>query len=89
MSESGVVMYAADWCPYCQRARRLLTEKGVSFKEIDVEAEPRAREEMIQRSGRATVPQIFIGNIHVGGSDDLYALEAAGRLEPMLKELTS
>ncbi len=80
-----VVMYATDWCPYCARARRLLEEKGVSFEEIDVEAQPGARAEMIERSGgRSTVPQIFIGDTHVGGSDDLYVLDSSGRLDRLL-----
>lgn len=80
-----VVMYATDWCPYCARARRLLEEKGVPFEEIDVEARPGARAEMMQRSGgRSTVPQIFIGDTHVGGSDDLHALAASGGLERLL-----
>lgn len=80
-----VVMYATDWCPYCARARRLLEEKGVAFEEIDVEARPGARAEMIERSGgRSTIPQIFIGDTHVGGSDDLHALAASGGLDRLL-----
>jgi glutaredoxin 3 len=80
-----VLMYAADWCPYCASARSLLAEKGVAFEEIDVDAVPGAREEMLARSGRDTVPQIFIGGQHVGGADELQALDAAGRLDPLLK----
>ena len=79
-----VVMYTTDWCPYCARARRLLEEKGVHFEEIDIEAEADARAEMIERSGRTSVPQIFIGDTHVGGSDDLYALESSGGLDRLL-----
>jgi glutaredoxin 3 len=79
-----IVMYTTSWCPYCERARRLLASKGAAFEEIDVEAAPAKRTEMIQRSGRRTVPQIFIGDHHVGGSDDLAALEAAGKLDPLL-----
>lgn len=80
-----VVMYATSWCPYCARARQLLEEKGVSFEEIDVDARPDARAEMAQRSGgRRTVPQIFIGDTHVGGSDDLHALDASGGLDKLL-----
>jgi glutaredoxin 3 len=80
-----VIMYVTDWCPYCARARRLLEEKGVRFEEIDVEARPDARTEMIERSsGRSTVPQIFIGGTHVGGSDDLYALDSSGGLDRLL-----
>lgn len=82
MSAPKVVMYAAGWCPYCARARKLLAGKGVAFEEIDVDAT--GREEMIRRSGRSTVPQIFIGDTHVGGSDDLHALDAAGKLDTLL-----
>ena len=79
-----VVMYTTGWCPYCARARKLLESKGVGFEEFDVEAEPVKRAEMQTRSGRRTVPQIFIGDQHVGGCDDLYALEEAGKLDALL-----
>ncbi len=79
-----VVMYSSSWCGYCARARRLLKSKGVEIEEIDVDERPAAREEMIARTGRRTVPQIFIGDTHVGGSDDLLALDASGGLEPLL-----
>ena len=79
-----VTMYLTQWCPYCQRARALLASKGVDVVEIDVEAEPARRTEMTERSGRRTVPQIFIGDHHVGGCDDLHALDAAGDLDPLL-----
>jgi glutaredoxin 3 len=85
MSAPKVVMYVTDWCPYCARARSLLASKGVAAEEIDVEAVTGAREEMRARSGRDTVPQIFIGESHVGGSDDLQALDADGRLDALLK----
>ena len=78
-------MYVTDWCPYCDRARDLLAAKGVIAEEIDVELVPGARAEMRTRSGRDTVPQIFIGESHVGGSDELQALDAAGSLDAMLK----
>ena len=78
-------MYASDWCGYCSRARRLLEAKGVVFTEIDVDIVPGAREEMMARGGGDTVPQIFIGDQAVGGCDELHALDAAGRLDPMLK----
>jgi glutaredoxin 3 len=78
-------MYVTDWCPYCSRARGLLAAKGVDAEEIDVDAVPGAREEMRARSGRDTVPQIFIGESHVGGSDELQALDADGRLDSLLK----
>ena len=84
MSQPSIVMYTTNWCPYCERARKLLKSKGATFSEIDVESAPEKRAEMISRSGRRTVPQIFIGDQHVGGSDDLAALEAAGKLDPML-----
>jgi glutaredoxin 3 len=85
MSEAKIVMYSTGWCPYCSRARELLKSKGVEFEEIDVDARPEARTEMTARSGRRTVPQIFIGATHVGGCDDLHALEASGRLDTLLK----
>ena len=85
MSGPKVIMYVTDWCPYCSRARRLLESKGVSVEEIDVEAVPGAREELLARSGSSSVPQIFIGESHVGGADELQALDAAGRLDPLLK----
>jgi glutaredoxin 3 len=81
-----VVMYSTSWCPYCDRVRQLLEKKGVGFEEIDVDARPEARVEMMARSGRHTVPQIFIGETHVGGSDDLHDLEASGRLDPLLNQ---
>ena len=80
-----VVMYATGWCPYCTRARELLKKKGVDLEEIDVDARPEARAEMMARTGRRTVPQIFVGATHVGGCDDLHALEATGGLDTLLK----
>ena len=85
MAAPTVTMYATSWCPYCERARRLLASKGVAVDEIDIERTPAKRAEMQTRSGRRTVPQIFIGDHHVGGSDDLQALEAAGKLDALLK----
>ena len=85
MSAPKVVMYVTGWCPHCVRARSLLEGKGVAIEEIDVEAVPGARAEMRARSGCSTVPQVFIGDDHVGGCDELRALDAAGRLDPMLK----
>jgi glutaredoxin 3 len=85
MTDVTVVMYTTGWCPYCSRARGLLERKGVKIEEIDVDARPEARAEMMARSGRRTVPQIFIGDTHVGGCDDLYALDASGGLDPLLK----
>jgi glutaredoxin 3 len=85
MSSAAIVMYATDWCPYCERARSLLRAKGAPFEEFDIDALPEKRAEMLTRSGRRTVPQIFIGERHVGGSDDLHALEAAGELDALLQ----
>ncbi|MFO1362927.1 MAG: glutaredoxin 3 [Burkholderiales bacterium] len=79
-----VVMYATEWCPYCRRAEALLRAKGAQIETIDVEAQPERRAEMQRRSRRHTVPQIWIGATHVGGCDDLYALERDGKLEPLL-----
>ena len=80
-----VVMYCTATCPYCQSAEQLLNDKGVrDIEKIRVDLEPARREEMMQKSGRRTVPQIWIGDAHVGGCDDLYALERAGRLDGML-----
>ena len=84
MSTPAVVMYTTNWCPYCERARRLLRSKGATFEEVDVESAPEKRAEMQTRSGRRSVPQIFIGDRHVGGCDDLHALEAAGELDALL-----
>jgi glutaredoxin 3 len=77
-------------CPYCYIAKKLLTQKGVSFEEIDVIAEPARRDEMRQRArGRNAVPQIFIGSTHIGGNDDLQALERAGKLDSLLAAETT
>ena len=84
MGTPAVVMYTTSWCPYCQRARRLFASKQVSIEEIDIEAVPGKRTEMQTRSGRRTVPQIFIGDRHIGGSDDLQSLEDAGELDSLL-----
>ena len=81
-----VEIYTSPLCGYCHAAKRLLTQKGVSFSEIDIMAQPDRKPEMISRAnGRRTVPQIFIGETHVGGCDDLYALESAGKLDTLLK----
>ncbi|HEX3500569.1 MAG TPA: glutaredoxin 3 [Stellaceae bacterium] len=80
-----VEMYSTMFCPYCARARSLLQRKGVTFTDIDVDAQPDKRDEMVKRAnGRYTVPQIFIDDEHVGGSDDLMALESAGKLDAKL-----
>ncbi len=80
-----VEIYSSMFCPFCHRAKRLLASKGVAFTEIDVDAEPARRAEMIERAGgRRTVPQIFIDGRHVGGCDDLHALDRAGKLDSIL-----
>ena len=80
-----VEIYTTPTCPYCLAAKRLLTKKGAAFTEIDVSRDPDLRVAMTARAGgRRTVPQIFIGGVHVGGSDDLHALDAEGSLDPML-----
>jgi len=80
-----VEIYTSPLCGYCHAAKRLLSSKNVSFVEVDVSTDPARRAEMMQRAnGGRTVPQIFIGDIHVGGSDDLHLLERAGKLDPML-----
>ena len=81
---SKVQIYTTQICPYCHRAKALLREKGVSYDEVDVMATPGARDKMINRTGRTSVPQIFIGDTYVGGCDDLFALDAKGALDPML-----
>lgn len=80
-----ITIYTTMFCPYCDLAKRLLTEKGSAFTEIDVTMNPAKREEMVRLAGgRRTVPQIFIGARHIGGSDDLYALDAKGELDALL-----
>lgn len=82
---TDVVMYSTTYCPYCDRARALLKRKGVVVREIKVDDDPTQRDIMLQKSGgRRTVPQIFIGDRHVGGYDDLSALDRAGGLDPLL-----
>ena len=82
---AAIDIYTIRFCPYCQDAKELLSRKGVTFHEIDATANRDIRKEMIQRAdGRSTYPQIFIGATHVGGCDDLYALEEAGKLDPLL-----
>jgi glutaredoxin 3 len=80
-------IYTTPFCPYCSRAKSLLSRKGVEFEEIDVYMDATARDEMLEKSGGArTVPQIFIGERHVGGCDELQALDRAGELDPLLTE---
>lgn len=80
-----VTIYTTAWCPYCTAAKALLTKKGIAFDEIGVDGNPELRQAMTARAGgRTSVPQIFIGDRHVGGSDDLHALEARGELDTLL-----
>lgn len=80
-----VIVYSSDYCPYCMRAKYLLESKGVAFEEIKVDGKPQVRAEMSQKAGRTSVPQIWIGTTHVGGCDELYALERAGKLDALLE----
>ena len=80
-----VVIYTTPICPYCARAKSLLTKKGIAYDEVDVMMDDKARDEMLAKSGgMRTVPQIFIGDTHEGASDELYALESEGKLDPLL-----
>ncbi len=81
----AVVIYSSDWCPYCIRAKQLLTSKGVNFNEIRVDGQPDLRAEMTRKAGRTSVPQIWIGDTHVGGCDELHALERSGKLDALLQ----
>ncbi len=85
MTQPDVTLYVSDWCPYCQRAKGLLAQKNVVFKEVNVEDGPGLREEMIARSNRSTVPQIFIGDRHIGGCDDLFELDHSGELDRLIQ----
>ena len=84
---AAVLMYCTAACPFCQSAERLLVEKGATIEKVRVDLEPARRDEMTQRSGRRTVPQIWIGERHIGGCDDLYALDRKGGLDPLLKAI--
>ena len=85
-----VTIYTKGWCPYCSAAKDLLGEKGVAFQEIEITGKPEAASAMRERSGgRSSVPQIFIGDRHVGGCDDLYALDRAGELDSLLSNAAS
>lgn len=81
----AVVVYATSTCPYCHQAKRLLASKGVDFQEINVDGKPQLRNEMARKAGRTSVPQIWVGTTHVGGCDDLYALERQGKLDALLQ----
>jgi glutaredoxin 3 len=82
---ADVVVYSKDYCPYCVKAKGLLTRKGIGFKEIDITRDEALQKEMVDKSGgRKTVPQIFIDGVSIGGCDDLYALDTSGKLDKML-----
>lgn len=81
-----ILIYSANLCPYCTMAKRLFDKKGVSYSEINVDSKPGLHQEMMEKTRRRTVPQIYIGDLHVGGFDDLYALESSNKLDPLLKE---
>ncbi|MBI2146370.1 glutaredoxin 3 [Candidatus Woesearchaeota archaeon] len=81
-----VVIYTTPYCGYCHRAKQLLEKKGVKYKEINVENNPAQRTEMVQKSGRTTVPEIFIDGKHIGGCEDLYELERQGKLDRLVAE---
>jgi glutaredoxin 3 len=86
VSPPEIVMYVTGWCPFCQRASGLLSKKGLTYAAINVDDDAKSREEMIARSGgRRTVPQIFIGAKHIGGYDDLYALDDSGELDRLIQ----
>jgi glutaredoxin 3 len=82
---ASVLMYCTATCPYCIRAEQLLQQKGVALEKVRIDLEPSQRDVMVERTGRRTVPQIFVGSTHVGGCDDLFALEQAGKLDPLLQ----
>ncbi len=85
MTQPAITMYMTGWCPYCQRAGALLKQKSVEFTQINVDDDSKFRQEMLARSGRRSVPQIFIGDKHVGGCDDLFALDGSGELDRLLE----
>jgi glutaredoxin 3 len=85
MTRPAVTLYVSDWCPYCQRAKGLLTQKNIAFSEINVEDDVKFRNEMIARSNRRTVPQIFLGDKHIGGCEDLIALNDSGELDRLIQ----
>ncbi len=85
MTHPAITVYLSDWCPYCQRAKGLLTKKNLAFTEINVDDDAKFRQDMLARSHRGTVPQIFIGDTHVGGCDDLFELDRSGELDRLIQ----
>lgn len=82
----NVIVYSSNWCPFCIQAKQLLESKGVAFEEIIVDGKPDVRAAMAEKAGRTSVPQIWIGQQHVGGCDDLFALERSGQLAGLLQD---
>ena len=85
MTRPAITLYMTGWCPYCQRAGALLAGKPVDVTRVDVDEDPTLRQQMIERSGRRSVPQIFFGDHHLGGCDDLIALDASGELDRLIQ----
>jgi glutaredoxin 3 len=86
----GITVYSGPGCPYCDRAKMLLKKKGAAFEDINVRADPAKLDEMMKKSGgKQTIPQIFIGDRHIGGCDEIYALDAAGKLDGLLAKFSS
>jgi glutaredoxin 3 len=83
----NVLMYTTAVCPYCMMAERLLASKGVAIEKVRIDLDPARRDEMMEKTGRRTVPQIYVGDTHVGGYDDLAALDRAGKLDPLLQSV--
>lgn len=79
-----VTMYSTDWCPYCRNAKAFLAQKGIPVQEIDLTNDDAGREALVERSGRRTVPQMYVGDVHIGGYDDLRALDRKGGLMPLV-----
>ena len=84
MSQPEITIYTTRWCPFCVRAKALLNHKGLAFTEIAVDGDPKSRQEMAARAGRTSVPQIWIGDQHIGGCDELHALERRGQLDTLI-----
>lgn len=82
---ANIIIYSTEYCPYCTQAKQLLTQKGAKYTEIRVDSDPAKKDEMIARSGRRTVPQIFINDQHIGGFDDLAKLASSGQLDKLLQ----
>ena len=86
MTTAPVTLYTTQWCPFCIRAKQLLDLKSADYREISVDGQPELRQEMMRKSGQFTVPQIWIGDRHVGGCDELFALERGGQLDALLSD---